>query len=229
MLSGKMVNFEGTSWPSAKIIGRQPIMTKFVGPAGMAVPKTSYCFDLALGDKPRPWSTTVTQGFWRTFVEVDDDGGEKLAAFVRRYGLPYDPRDAAATGTINNSVWFGLRVGLIQFARAWDQGEISRIQEPGRAEAESWLQFSELRAFAGEFTLVPDPSGAPDLVLRANNLGAFMWASAVSALLRKVAMRRCRTCDVWFELHRRDRLYCSDACRTAHHRGDQLVAPATEG
>jgi hypothetical protein len=43
-----------------------------------------------------------------------------------------------------------------------------------------------------------------------------MWASAVSALKRRVPMRRCRTCTNWFELNRADNLYCSTACRVAH-------------
>ena len=72
-------------------------------------------------------------------------------------------------------------------------------------------------------TVIPDPSGAPDLVLRANSLAAFLWLSAVSALKRRVAMRRCRTCGDWFELPRRDALYCSNACRVAHHREEMAA------
>src|SRR5262249_55404698 len=83
--------------------------------------------------------------------------------------------------------------------------------------AEAWIRYSGLRTFATEFTLIPDPGGAPDLALRANSLGSFMWASAVSAFNRRIPLRRCRVCTTWLELGRKDQLYCSNQCRVAHH------------
>src|SRR5262249_35166968 len=50
----------------------------------------------------------------------------------------------------------------------------------------------------------------------AHTLAGYLVASALSALRRRVPMRRCVYCSSWFELHRREAMYCSPSCRAAH-------------
>jgi hypothetical protein len=154
------------------------------------------------------------------------DDGAQSAAFVQRYGDPAGKLDAGS-GETNTSDWFGLRVELGPLALAWDPEDadgISRItRDRTRVDDAAAVLRHAAKDFAALMTVIPDPSGAPDLVLRANSLAAFLWLSAVSALKRRVAMRRCRTCGDWFELPRRDALYCSNACRVAHHREEMAA------
>src|SRR5262249_22952726 len=57
----------------------------------------------------------------------------------------------------------------------------------------------------------------------AHTLAGYLVASALSALRRRVPMRRCIYCSSWFELHRSEAMYCSPSCRAAHH--NQRISP----
>jgi hypothetical protein len=221
---GKVVNFAaGLAWPAVRVIGSRPVMASFLTPAGTvsSVPRLS--FDLQAEGKPRAWSADVASAIWRTFVEVmdvaDDDGGTQVAAFVGRYGDPLGQLAAErATATAD---WFNLVAELAPLAGAWgalSAEGISRVERS--ADARAWLRFAGLKQLAPLVTLIPDPTGAPDLTPRVDSLAAYLRLSAVSALKREVPMRRCRTCSVWFELFRRDAIHCSTACRVIHHRGE---------
>jgi hypothetical protein len=77
----------------------------------------------------------------------------------------------------------------------------------------------------------------PVLAMRPRTLAAFMSISAASALRRKVLMWTCLHCGHWFEVHRKDALFCTAACRATngnrkyrqpHHHiidGGQTVLP----
>jgi hypothetical protein len=219
---GKQVNFDGIAWPSARISGSEQVFFASALPAGGMTPmrqRPSFCM-MAEG-KPRPWTTDVAQAFWRTFTEVadTDDEGQALA-FARRYGDPhgkFGSEGAARTGT-----WWGLGSLLAPFAKAWapeDSDGISRISSDRALVdgADTWL-LGLLAHLAEEVRVVPDHQAA-DFALRAASLAGYMQLSAMSALKRRVSMRRCRgpVCGSWFEYTRIGGLYCSDRCRTAHH------------
>ena len=218
----KLVNFTGTAWPQARAAReRKPFITKFVAPGGMAPQQPTAFFNVSAAGKPRTWATNTTAAFWRSFVEAGgpDGDADQVAQFVRRYG---DPHGALTdTHAVSTSDWFGMLCELAVIAKAWEPAGadgVSRISaDPVRVnDAEAWIRF-RAKDFAAEFTIIPNPEGAPDLALRANTLAAFMWASATSALNRRVPMRRCDTCGTWYELQFKNALYCSGACRTAHH------------
>ena len=60
-----------------------------------------------------------------------------------------------------------------------------------------------------------------------STLGA-LWLQFTQAVLDNRRYRKCRNCDMWFELHpskaRKSRFYCSDACRIKAHRGRKAEA-----
>ena len=219
MLS-KLVNFAGTQWSQTpKIVGRQPILTKFAGLPGMAPPPLHCIFDLAAAGKPRPWTTTVAQAFWRSFVEVmRTDDGAQLAVFARRYGDPYGALER--DGKTHTGDWIGLVTELGPLANAWEPEEgadnVCRIGR-GIDDAEALLRY-RMKDLVAQATLIAAPDGSPDFGLKTDSLAGYMWLSAASALKRRVPMRRCRVCSTWFELHRGDTLYCSGVCRIAHHQ-----------
>ena len=121
---------------------------------------------------------------------------------------------------------------LAPIASAWGSENAEGVSsvEHG-ADVVAWVRFAVLKQLPGQVTLIPDPGGAPDLALQADSLAGFMLVSAVSGLNRQAEMRRCRvsSCRTWFELARRDQLYCSSACRTTHHREQMAADHPPEG
>jgi hypothetical protein len=224
---GPVVNFEGRAWPLAQVAGSRPLTVTFVGPAGMLPPTPRLMFDLTAGSKSRPWSTTFTQGLWRTFAETMDSGdGAQVAKFVQRYGDPVGKLDTE--GAVCTDAWLPVVAALSPIARAWGAEDIegvSRINRMRVDDAAAILRWA-VKDFAPELTVIADPNGAADLALEARSLASFMWLSAVSALKRRTPLRRCRTCTAWYELARKDQLYCSNACKIAHHRAQDAAAEA---
>jgi hypothetical protein len=223
---GKMVNFAGgLAWPSVICTGSRRVTVNFLTPAGAVASVPRLSFDLAAEGKPRAWSASIASAGWRSFVEAMDDADNDngaLMAFVGRYGDPLGR--LAADRATDTADWFNLVAELAPLAGAWGSADAEGVSRVERTDdAIAWLRFAGLKQLAPQITLIPDPTGAPDLAPRVDSLAAFMQASAVSALKRKAQMRRCRRCSLWFELSRRDAFYCSSVCRMAHHR-DQVTA-----
>jgi hypothetical protein len=217
---GKRVNFEGVSWPSAWVRGRESVLATAALPGGSLSPvvaRTS--LHIAINGKPRPWETDTTQAFWRSFLELVSDNDEAgLLGFVRRFGDP--DGKLVSDGEMHTGDWFAWESLLGPIAKAWEpedadgisliSGDADRVEE-----ADTWLGY-QLRNLAAELSILPDPRTV-DLVLRARSLRGYLQFSAASALKRRVPMRRCRTCGCWFEYARAGALYCSDRCRVTHH------------
>ena len=149
----------------------------------------------------------------------EDADGSRLKGFMARYGDP--------TGTARRHDRYRRLDRPVLPARssadAWEPEEdtngVSRLsRDPGRINDAAALLRYGVRYLATQVNVIPDPNGAPDLVLQANSLAGYMLASAASAFQRRAPMRRCRSCSTWFELPRQNALYCRGLCRTHHHR-----------
>ena len=166
---GRMVNFDGgRAWPSVICTGSRPVTVNFLTPAGTVASVSRLSFDLAAEGKPRAWSASIVSAGWRSFVEAmdvaDDDNGA-LMAFVGRYGDPLGR--LAADRTTDTSGWFDLVAELAPLAGAWGQVDAEGISRVERTDdAVAWLRFAGLKQLAPQITLIPDPTGAPDLAPR---------------------------------------------------------------
>jgi hypothetical protein len=219
---GSALNYSGLGWPDVRVIGSAEMMVKFVAPADKMPLQPNKFFDLAVTGKPRPWSTNVATAIWRDLADAAGDS-ERLLAFVAKWGDPLNK--LSPDHPVRDSDWFGLRGTAAMVAKAWrpeDHDGISHVGNPQQIkDTEGFLAFSELEGYADQFTVIPDPNGKPDYALRANTLAGFLFGSMVSELRRRVPMRRCRTCNGWFELPRKDALYCSGRCRMAQYIAKQ--------
>jgi hypothetical protein len=223
MLKDHRILYAGTAWPTAEVVARQPIVTKFVPPAGQQV-RQGFDYTLTATGKGKAWSATRPLAFWRDFTAVanHDAGAEApMLAFVQRWGDPggkINGKDGAA----ESWDWVMLTASLLHISRAWDEPGADGVSRYSGDYARAREAIAYWRNFlfpniAADIELQIDPVGGIGLVPRANTLAAFMGLSAASAMARAVPMRRCRYCDGWFELARRDARYCSAACRAREH------------
>lgn len=218
---GEALVFEGTRWPSARVVGAEPMHFLLFGTTADAAaysPPRRTIFTLSTTGKGRRWSTDRPLGFWRDFVEIDLENSEAVTAFIRRRGDPQGQLDAGAE--THTGHWFSLAVYLRTAAQAWEpedaDGVSSLTTAPDRLSyANFFLRDPEIPVVK-DIEPVLDPHG-PGLSFRARSLHAFMLMSAASALERRVPMRRCSHCHSWFEALRRDTRYCSSSCRALHN------------
>jgi hypothetical protein len=179
-------------------------------------------FKIAATGRTRPWVANEPLAFWRSLAELDPwtdpDYGERAAAFVRRFGPVIEPNSYDLV--TNTRTWSGEVSLLAKIAKAWEpEGPdgLSRLSA-NRALRDDAVSF--LTRFILPATM-PKAEIAFDydlrLQLHARSLYAFMALSAASMLRRQALMRRCGHCRIWFEPPRSDALYCSNACRGAHH------------
>ena len=220
MLDNRALYFTGAGWPTAQVTGARPVTGNVIAPAGMVPRALPLVFDIAaIGGKPRAWAAHAPEkAIWRSWVDaVADDTGGQVESFVRRFGDPLG--QLTAKRAIDTARWLPLLADLTTLADAWSGADASTgISEVERADdAIAWLRVRGLQ-HAASLVIAVEPSGVPRLVLKADTLGTFMLASAVSALARKASMRRCRQCAIWFELPRIDTYFCSTVCRNAHYR-----------
>jgi hypothetical protein len=156
-------------------------------------------------------------------LTANESSGESIANFVQKHGDPIGVLSADHPST--TAGWANLVALLAPIASAWGPENAEGVSSVERdTDAAAWIRFTVLGRLPGLMTLIPDPSGAPDLVPRTDSLAGFMLTSAASGFRRQVQMRRCRVCSTWFELPRKDALYCSSACRTIHHREQTTAA-----
>jgi hypothetical protein len=217
--------YSGIAYPLAKVTGATPLEYKF-SPAvpGLAgrPPKPSLVYRIAAAGREKPWQTNRPQAFWRTYGELnaysEPDCGEREAAFVRRFGLVNEPETESGELVVYTG---SAAQGFFQeIARAWepeDASGLSRVSLDRKRQrlARHWLSRFVLPAVMAEIDVTFDPELRP--IIQTRSLYAYMALSAASQLLRQAPMRRCRHCLTWFEPPRADALYCSNACRVAHH------------
>jgi hypothetical protein len=228
MLKDHTIFYAGTSWPTAEVVARYPIVTKFV-PSGAQQVRQAFNFTLAATGKGKAWSTTRPLALWRDFTALahhDAEAEAKALAFVRRWG---DPKGEIndKDGKTESFDWVVLTASLFHIAQVWSAPDADGVSHYGNdlarlREAHSyWRQFLLPNFIRADVELEVDPAGGTDLVLRAKTLAAFMGLSASSAMARAVPMRRCQYCTSWFELGRRDARFCSASCRAHAHASKQ--------
>jgi hypothetical protein len=224
MLKDHAILYDGTSWPTAEVVARHPLVTKFAPPAGHEV-RPGFIFTLTATGKGKEWSTTRPLAFWRDFTAVahhDSEAVVPMLAFVRRWG---DPRGKinGKDGAAESWDWLVLTASLLHIAQAWDAPDADGVSYYGndlarlREAHAHWRNFLFPNFIQGDVEFEVDPAGGTDLVVRAKTLAAFMGLSASSAMARAVPMRRCQYCTGWFELGRRDARFCSASCRAHKH------------
>src|SRR5262249_31591791 len=146
------------------------------------------------------------EGWWRDFAELKVGDEQRAISFVRRRG---DPRDELAPDrSIHTGRWVDLLNRLRPAALCWerrDNLEVSKFI----ADDERVAIFLQLlpATWATEEMGLAYRSLTP--VPRAHSLAGYLIASAISALRRRVSMRRCQYCSSWFELHRKEAVFCS--------------------
>jgi hypothetical protein len=212
------------------VVDRQPVVTKFVPPAGQEVRQGSV-YTLTATGKGKAWSTTRPLAFWRDFTAVaqhDAEAEAPMLAFVRRWGDPGEKINGKG-GAAESWDWVMLTASLLHIAQAWDAADAAGVSHFGsndltrmREARAHWRNFLFPNFIQADVELEVDPAGSTDLVLRAKTLAAFMGLSASSAMARAVPMRRCQYCTGWFELGRRDARFCSASCRAHAHTLKQL-------
>ena len=217
MAIGTWLIFEGTGWPTARVVNTTPTAFKFDAQDPKRFTQQTILTIAATGHG-RYWMSERPQGFWRDFTEIDPADAAAVPTFVARRG---DPDGLlSAKSPIHTGPWYNLRDTLGRAALAWepeDAAGVSRITTD-RARlhyADYFLENSNYPAVLRNLEPVLDPIGT-GFALRARTLAAFMMASAVSALERRIDLRRCAHCRSWLELNRKDIRFCSGSCRTFH-------------
>jgi hypothetical protein len=217
------LNYSGIAWPSARVISADPVEFKFLPTvAGQEPPpKPWLVFEIAAAGPERPWQANRAQAFWRTYSEfvpgTDPSLGEREAAFIRRFGPVREPESDNPLVTLTAHPAQGH---LHHVAQAWDEvgaDGLSRLSPDRRRRdvARRWLSHFVLSGMTDNIDVIFDSELRP--ILQPRTLYAFMALSAASMLRRQALMRRCGHCGIWFEPPRIDALYCSNACRGAHH------------
>ena len=144
-------------------------------------------------------------------------------AFVRRYG---DPDGALDRGeAMHTGDWKNLKALLGTAASAWEPAGadgVSRVAaDPKRLKLAEWFLRDDPMPVLKDTETAFDPHG-PRTVVRAKSLAMFMCLSALSAIDRRVPMRRCEHCGSWLELTRKDSRFCSGTCRSLHSQHKEL-------
>jgi hypothetical protein len=154
------------------------------------------------------------EGWWRDFAELQATNEQRALSFVRRRG---DPRgELTPERPIHTGRWVEHLNGLRTAALCWESRsdfEISKFIDDDERVAFFLRKLSPTWA---EDTMGLTYRGLNPIPL-AHTLAGYLIASAVSALRRRVSMRRCLYCSSWFELHRAEAMFCSPSCRAAHH------------
>jgi hypothetical protein len=170
------------------------------------------------------WSTRVPEAFWRSFSEIDLANQDQVLRFVHRFGEPYGYLKPMQKCAIEHWGWLRDRLRLI--ALAWNpadgDGLSSVTTDPETLEvvqAELTVAHLWLKRHRG-FESVAEP-GTVTPHLRPKNLAAYMLRSAGLAFDRRVPMRICRNCGMWFEAKRRDVRTCSGSCRATFSQTKQ--------
>jgi len=165
----------------------------------------------------RPWQADAPEAFWRDFAALNlSSDADGMVAFVRRRGDPEGLLNRPGASADSGRWRTPLHNGLRYFAACWTEADEQGVSHCNRDphDAVEWWQLRLFPAISPQIELIP-AEGGTGLALYARALGAFMALSAASALERKIQMRRCRHCDSWFELRRKDMLFCSATCRAA--------------
>jgi hypothetical protein len=182
-----------------------------------AVPAGTGLFEIKTSGHGRKWETGTSLAFWRDFHDLPLEDGDAVAAFVRRRGYPgsLNRGEVMHTGS-----WKGLKALLGTAAGAWEPAGADGVSlvaaDPKRLKLADWFLRDNPTPVLNDAESVLDPGGSPRTVLRAKSLAAFMCLSALSALDRRVPMRRCEHCGSWLELNRKDSRFCSGSCRSFH-------------
>jgi hypothetical protein len=206
--------FSGLRWPAAQVTGHRlaPVLaTGFVSDDGeMEVPV------IATTGQGQRYEVEAVEGWWRDFAELQVGMEARAISFVRRRGDPAGK--LAPDQTIHTGLWSPL-LNILQTARlCWeprDNLEISRFIADDERVAlflkqlpADWTETIEGKMGLTYRGLTPVPV--------AKTLTAYLVASAISSIRRRVSMRRCQYCSSWFELHRRAAVFCTPSCRAAH-------------
>jgi hypothetical protein len=214
-------------WPSARIVNSAPMVFRTYPSDVDYRPPSRTVFTIAASKHGRGWSAAQSEGFWRDFVEIDLSDAGAVLQFVHRRGDPDGLLDVGAethTGHWNNHLAL-----LLTAARAWEPADVDGVSrltaDPQRLGQADYLLIKNELAFPilKDLEVIPAPTG-PGMALRPRTLITFMLASAVSALQRRVSMRRCRHCQSWFEATRSDIRFCSASCRATHHKAEKEIS-----
>jgi hypothetical protein len=201
MAASNTLIFSGTRWQTAQVVR-----------AGTAL------FEVAASGHGRKWGTDVALGFWRDFYDLPLDDGVAVTAFIRRYGDPYGGLDRGEA--VHTGHWRNLQALLGTAAGAWEPAGadgVSRLAaDPERLKLAEWFLRDNPVPVLRDTETALDPHGGPRTVVRAKSLATFMCLSALSAVARRVPMRRCEYCGSWLELNRKDSRFCSGTCRSLH-------------
>ena len=205
--------FSGTRWQTARVVGAGRVMR--TGPVVRAGPAL---FEVAASGHGRKWETFTTLGFWRDFTDLPLDDADAVAAFIRRRGDPHGDLDRGEV--THTGAWKNLQALLGTAASAWEppgRDGVSLVDsDPKHLKlAEAFLRDNPTPVLRDTEPAL-DPNGGPRIVPRAKSLATFMCLSALSAVERRVPMRRCARCKSWFELNRKDSRFCSGTCRSLH-------------
>src|SRR5262245_28154143 len=122
---GDELNYSGVAWPSAQVVSADPVEFKSLPPApGLPVeppPEPWLVFEIAAAGPEKPWQANRPQAFWRTLSEfvpgTDPSLGERVAAFVRRFGPFRDPTSDAPLVTLSDHPVQGF---FRHVAQAWE-------------------------------------------------------------------------------------------------------------
>jgi hypothetical protein len=203
--------FSGSRWPAAQATGRRlaaVLATGFVTDTDEVEVVT-----LATTGQGQRYQVDTVEGWWRDFAEllVGDEHG--AVSFVRRRG---DPRgELTPDRPTHTGRWAPLLNVLFTAALCWESRLDLEISKFVATDDRIELFLSLLPATWAKEELGVAYHGL-DPIPVAHTLAGYLIASAISAIRRRVPMRRCTYCSSWFELHRREAVYCSPSCRAAH-------------
>jgi hypothetical protein len=214
MTADNTLMFSGTRWQTAQVVH---VGSSLVAVRGERIVRGSTLVEVAASGHGRKWETDTTLGFWRDFTELPLDDGGAVVAFVRRYG---DPDGFLDRGEVmHTGHWKNLKALLGTAASAWEpagQDGVSLVAaDPKRLKLAEWFLRDNPTGVLKDVEPMLDPHG-PRIVVRARTLATFMCLSALSAVARRVPMRRCGHCESWLELNRKDSRFCSGTCRSLH-------------
>jgi hypothetical protein len=210
--------FSGLRWPAAYVAGRRLA----------AVPATGFISDagevevlvLATTGQGQRFQVDTAQPWWRDFAEILVGDERRAVSFVRRRGDPFG--ELTPERPIHTGHWVDLLNRLRLAALCWERRDNLEISKFIAADDRVELFLSTLpTTWATEQMGLAYRKLTPIPV--AHTLAAFLTASAVAAIRRRVSMRRCSYCSSWFELHRSEAMFCSPSCRAAHH--NERISP----